>query len=90
MYKHNRSMLPNIFNDMLTQHIISHNHNMRKEKVPKIPHCKTNTRQRTLVYVGPKLWNTIVTKNLLDDCTYIYIFKKTVKNHIWGTLLSKW
>ena len=29
MYKHNRGMLPNVFNDMLTHHIMSHSHKMK-------------------------------------------------------------
>ena len=83
MYKHNRGMLPNIFNDMLTQHITSHNHNMRQEKVYKIPYCKHQTKSTGIF--GPKLWNTIVIKNNLDDYMSIYIFKKRVKHYIWGT-----
>ena len=85
MYTHNNGMLPNIFNDMFTHHIMLHSYKMRQEITYKIPYCKTNTRQNTLAYVGSKLWNTIVTKNHLDDCTSIYIFKKKVKHHIWGT-----
>ena len=36
MYKHNSGMSPNIFNDMLTKHITSPNHNMIQETVYKI------------------------------------------------------
>ena len=85
MYKHNRGMLPNICNDMLTHHIMLHSCEMRQLITYKITHCKSNTRQNTLAYVGPKLWNTIVTKNHLDECPSIYIFKKKVKHHILGT-----
>ena len=62
MYKHNRGMLPNIFNDMLMKHTPSHNYNMRHIAY-KIPHCKTYTKQNTLTYVGQKLWNIIIMKN---------------------------
>ena len=30
MYKHNRGILPNIFNDMFMKHTPSHNYNMRQ------------------------------------------------------------
>ena len=82
MYKHNR---PNIFNDMFMKHTLSHNYNMRQHVAYKIPHCKTNTTQNTLTYVGPKLWNTVIMKNHIDDCTSMNIFKKTMKQYIWRT-----
>ena len=69
----------------VTYHFTQSKYETRQETVYKIPYCKTNIRQNTLAYVGPKLWNTIVIKDHLDDCTSIYIFKKTVKHYIWGT-----
>ena len=78
-------MLPDIFNDMFMKHTLSHNYNMRKHVAYKIPHCKINTKQNTLTYVGPKLWNTVIMKNHTDDCTFMNIFKKTTKQYIWRT-----
>ena len=49
MYKHNRGMLPNIFNDMFIKHTPSHNYNMRQYIPYKIPHCKTITKQNTII-----------------------------------------
>ena len=80
MYTHNRGMLPNIFNDMFMKHTPSHNYNMRQHVAYKLPHCKTNTKQKTLTYVGPKLWNTVIMKNHIDDCMSVNIFKKTMEN----------
>ena len=71
MYKHNMGMLPNTFNDM--KHTRSHNYNMRQHIAYKIVHCKTNTKQNTLTHVGPKLWNTVIMKNHIDDCTSMNI-----------------
>ena len=79
MYKHNRGILSNIFNDMFMMHTPSHNYNMRQHIAYKIPHCKTNIKQNTLTYVGPKLWNTVIMKNHIDNCTSISIFKKAMK-----------
>ena len=76
MYKHNSGMLPNTFNDMLTKHIISHNHNMRQETVYTITYCKTNTRQNTLPYISPKLWNAIVIKKKTLMIVRLFIYLK--------------
>ena len=64
MYKHNRGMLPNIFNDMSTRHTPAHNYNMRRHIAYKIPHCKTNIKQNTLTYFASTLWNTLATRKL--------------------------
>ena len=53
MYKHDRGMLPNIFNDMFMKHKPSHNYNHEAHK------------QNTFTYVGPKLWNTVIMKIIL-------------------------
>ncbi len=66
MYKRNRGMLPNTFNDMFMKHTPSHNYNMRQHVAFKIQNCKTNTKQNTLTYVGPKLWNTVIITNHID------------------------
>ena len=76
MYKHSRGMLPNI---LFMKHTSSHNYNMRQYVAYKIPHCKTNTKQNTLTYVGPNLWHTVIMKNHIDDCTSMNIFKKAMK-----------
>ena len=82
MYKHNCGILSYIFNDMFMKHTSSHNDNIRQHVAYKIPHCKTNTRQNTLAYVGPKLWNTIIMKNNTEDCTSMNIIKKAMKQYI--------
>ena len=85
MYKHNWGMLPNIFNDIFMKHTPSHNYNMRQHVPYMIPYCKTNTKQNTLTYVGQQLWNTVIMKNHIDDCTFMDIFKKAMKQYIWRT-----
>ena len=76
MYKHDRVVLPNIVNDMFMEHKPSHNYNMRQHIAYKILHFKTNTRQNTLAYVGPKLLNTIIMKKHIEDCTSVNIFNR--------------
>ena len=79
MYKHNRGMLPEIFNDMTTLNVSPHSHNMRQQTIDKKLYCYTKIRQNTLAYTGSKFWNTIVIKNHLEDCTSLQTFKKRVK-----------
>ena len=78
MYKHNRGMLPEIFNDMITLNVSPHSLNTRQETVYKIPYCCTKIRQNTLAYTGSKCWNTILIKNHLEDCTLLQTFKKRI------------
>ena len=85
MYKRNRGMLPNIFNDMFIKHTPSHNYNMRQHVDYKTQYCKTITKQNTLTYIGPKLRNTVIINNHIDDCTSINIFKNAMKQYIWRT-----
>ena len=82
MFKHNRGMLPEIFNDMITINVSPHSYNTRQETVYKIPYSYTKIRQNTLAYTGSKCWNTIVIKNHLEDCTSLQTFKKIVKAFI--------
>ena len=49
---------------------------MRQQIAYKIPHCKTNTKQNTVTYVLPKLCNTVIMKNHIDNCMSMDIFKK--------------
>ena len=79
MYKHNRGMLPEIFNYVITLNVSPHSYNTRQGTTYKIPYCYTKIRQNTLAYTGSKYWNTIVIKNHLEDCTSLQAFKKRTK-----------
>ena len=82
MYKHNRGMLPDIYHDVFVLQISTHKYNTRQEVTYKIPFCKTNCRQLSLAYVGPKIWNTFITNNYLQYCTSIHMFKQRTKRLI--------
>ena len=87
MYKHNKGLFPNIFNDMFMNHTPSHNYNMRQHVAYKKTHCKTNTKQNTLTYIGPTLWNTVIMKNRTDECLWIYL--KRQRNNTPGEHINK-
>ena len=70
------------------KHTPSHNYNMRQHVAYKIPQCKTNTKQNTLTYIGPNLWNIVIMKNHIDDCTSVNIFKSQ-RNNTSGEYINK-
>ena len=78
MYKHNRGMLPNIFNDMFIKHTPSHNYNETTYSLQNT----TLQKQNTLTYASPNLWNTVIMKNHIDDCTSKYIPKGNKTIHL--------
>ena len=53
-------------------HSLCHSLSTRQEVTYKISHCKTNFRQLSLAYVGPKIWNTFITNKYLQYCTSIH------------------
>ena len=64
MYKHNKAMLPTLFNDVFVLSPMTHKYSTRQKFAYKIPFCRTKCRQLSLAYVGPKIWNTLI----LDNC----------------------
>ena len=40
-----------------------------------IPFCRTNCRQLSLAYVGPKMWNTLILNSSLQHFATLHIFK---------------
>ena len=54
MFKHNKAMLPTLFNDIFVLSLMTHKYNTRQKFAYKIPFCTTKCRQLSLAYVGPK------------------------------------
>ena len=44
----------------------------------EIEFCQTSTRQNTIAYVGPNMWNNIVVRHNLHNCLSIHVFKKEI------------
>ena len=57
-----------------------HNYNTRHKMDIHQNYCRTRTRQNTLYFQGPKLWNSIPTE--LKQLSTIQIFKRTFKLHL--------
>ena len=79
MFKHNKAMLPTLFNDVFVLSPITHKYCTRQKFAYKIPFCRTKCRQLSLAYVGPKIWNTFILDNFLQHSATLQIFKKSVK-----------
>ena len=79
MYKHNKAMLPTLFNDVFVLSPMTHKYSTRQKFAYKIPFCRTKCRQLSLAYVGPKTWNTLILDNCLQYCASLQIFKTRVK-----------
>ena len=60
MYKHNKAMLPTLFNDVFVLSPMTHKYSTEQKFAYKIPFCRTKCRQLSLAYVGTKTWNTLI------------------------------
>jgi len=67
-------ILLSIFNDILMKHTPSHNCYMRKHIVYKIS-IVNPTPDKTFAYVRPILWNPVIMKNHIEECTPVNILK---------------
>ena len=79
MFKHNKAMLPTLFNDVFVLSPMTHIYCTRQKFAYKIPFCRTKCRQLSLAYVEPKIWNTFILDNFLQHSATLQIFKKSVK-----------
>ena len=78
MYKHKTGMLPHIYNALFIPSITLHTHNTTQCTEYEIEFCHTSTRQNTIAYVGPNMWNNIVVRHNLHNCLSIHVFKKEI------------
>lgn len=81
----NNQVLPEIFHNYFNRRYMIHEHNTRKKSNLNIPIVSTNIGQRRMTCIGAKLWN-----NLPEDlkiCSYINMFKKSIKNLLSSKLL---
>ena len=71
MYRHNRGMLPNIFNDMFIKHTTSHNYNMRQQN--SLQNTTLQKQYQTMMMIVYEYFQkgneTIYLKNILTRNT---------------------
>ena len=84
MYKHKTGMLPHIYNALFIPSITLHSllttqdNNIIQNMRYWVEFCQTSTRQNTIAYVGPNMWNNIVVRHNLHNCLSIHVFKKEI------------
>ena len=72
--KHKTGMLPHIYNVLFIPSITLHTHNTTQYTEYEIEFCQTSTRQNTIAYVVPNMWNNIVVRHNLHNCLSIHVF----------------
>jgi hypothetical protein len=59
MFKYNRQLLPNIFDNMFTMNAFLHTYNTRQREHLRMPKHKLCIRTRTINVTGVRIWNLI-------------------------------
>jgi hypothetical protein len=76
MFCYNSQLLPPIFFDLFARNNQIHNYNTRSAMNYRTHTCRTNLKQFTILYQGPKIWNSLPTN--IKDSLSLYSFKKTM------------
>ena len=81
MHAFGNGLLPNTFNDYFTKIQFLHKHDTRLKTRQKyyLPRMTTSLGQRSLTYLGPKIWSEI--PNELKSLS-VYGFRKQYKKHL--------
>ena len=77
MHSYKNNLLPHCFDFSLLHVYQVHNYNKRNASAFYVPYCRTNIRQFSVNYQGPKFFNTLSS----DVCNAlsISIFQATLK-----------
>lgn len=59
MYKYNTNALPACFSNYFVQNLNNHRYNTRSATLYRLPLFSTVSCQKSMLFQGPKLWNTI-------------------------------
>ena len=78
MYKYQNRLLPSIFLDLFQTSSQIHNYNTRSATSLRPPKCRTNIKQFTLLFQGPKKWNAL--PSTLTSSTSLFSFSKKFKS----------
>ena len=59
-----------------------HDHDTRQRSDLRFLYCRTNSKQKTITYQGPLLWNSLA--NDVRNSPSLFVFKKKIKSFILG------
>ena len=80
VYKYQRKLLPNLFNNFFTHLSNVHDHNTRNNEGFFVPYSRTECYKKLIRFTGVNFWNKIHTK-INRNCTY-QTYKKNLKRII--------
>ena len=80
MYKYQNRLLPSIFLDLFQTSSQIHNYNTRSATSLRPHKCRTNIKQFTILFQGPKIWNAL--PSTLTSSTSLFSFSKKFKSFL--------
>jgi len=79
MYKVYCKLLPFSLLNMFTLNINVHSYNTRSESLFQLPYMRLSISQKSIKFIGPKIWNYYSRIDDIFACTNIHSFKKNVR-----------
>ena len=76
MFRYHKQMLPRVFHHIFVTSNQVHNYNTRSANNYRSHPCRTNLKQFTILYQGPKIWNSL--PSCIRDSPSLSIFKKNM------------
>ena len=80
MYFYYKQLLPPTFLHLFIKSNEVHSYNTRNAKMYRTHSCKTTTKQHTILFNGPKLWNSLP-ENIKQAETF-GCFRNGMKKHL--------
>ena len=80
MYSYHHNLLPNSFHDLFLSSNQVHQYETRLASQYRPHFCRTNIKQFSILYRGPKIWNSLPVS--LISSPSISVFKKKLKNYL--------
>ena len=80
MFNYNNNNLPNVFHDIFFRNNRVHNYPTRRSNEFHLPLLRTLHCQKTFVYTGPKLWNSLI--DTIKEVNRLVVFKAKLKQHL--------
>ena len=80
MYSYHHNLLPNSFHDLFLSSNQVHQYETRLASQYRPHFCRTNIKQFSILYRGPKIWNSLPVS--LISSPSISVFKKNLKNYL--------
>jgi len=82
MFKYDKGLLPNIFDNMFSRQIDVHSHSTRNRETFTLPICRTQSKMNSICYYGAYFWNNFINV-LIKNCNFtLYTFKKVLRQSL--------